>query len=70
MRRKALQLGGVAQLVRVLPCHGRGLWFEPLHSRHLVSLAGIGMAHYLDDSGKYKFCIFRLFPCVFSDFLF
>ena len=27
--------GGVAQLVRALPCHGRGYGFEPRHSRHL-----------------------------------
>src|SRR5207237_3613692 len=26
--------GGVAQLVRALPCHGRGYGFEPRHSRH------------------------------------
>src|ERR1039457_7080865 len=27
--------GGVAQLVRALPCHGRGYGFEPRRSRHL-----------------------------------
>jgi hypothetical protein len=27
--------GGVAQLVRALPCHGRGYGFEPRHSRHV-----------------------------------
>src|SRR6266550_818727 len=26
--------GGVAQLVRALPCHGRGYGFEPRRSRH------------------------------------
>jgi hypothetical protein len=30
----AAQSGGVAQLVRALPCHGRGYGFEPRHSRH------------------------------------
>jgi hypothetical protein len=30
--------GGVAQLVRALPCHGRGYGFEPRHSRHTLSL--------------------------------
>src|SRR5436853_92248 len=29
--------GGVAQLVRALPCHGRGSGFEPRHSRHLFT---------------------------------
>jgi glycosyltransferase involved in cell wall biosynthesis len=28
--------GGVAQLVRALPCHGRGCGFEPRRSRHLL----------------------------------
>ena len=27
--------GGVAQLVRALPCHGRGYGFEPRRSRHV-----------------------------------
>ena len=27
--------GGVAQLVRALPCHGRGRGFESLRSRHI-----------------------------------
>ena len=27
-------VGGVAQLVRALPCHGRGYGFEPRRSRH------------------------------------
>jgi hypothetical protein len=35
LRTFALPLsGGVAQLVRALPCHGRGYGFEPRHSRH------------------------------------
>ena len=29
--------GGVAQLVRALPCHGRGRGFESRHSRHFLS---------------------------------
>jgi hypothetical protein len=28
------QLGDVAQLVRALPCHGRGRGFEPRRPRH------------------------------------
>ena len=31
----AFKCGGVAQLVRALPCHGRGYGFEPRRSRHL-----------------------------------
>ena len=31
---RPLGCGGVAQLVRALPCHGRGYGFEPRHSRH------------------------------------
>ena len=34
-----LPRGGVAQLVRALPCHGRGYGFEPRRSRH--SLLGV-----------------------------
>ena len=33
--KKRAALGGVAQLVRALPCHGRGYGFESRHSRHL-----------------------------------
>src|SRR6202453_453724 len=29
-----MQLGDVAQLVRALPCHGRGRGFEPRRPRH------------------------------------
>ena len=29
--------GGVAQVVRALPCHGRGYGFEPRHSRHFFN---------------------------------
>src|SRR5262249_5814340 len=29
-----VRCGGVAQLVRALPCHGRGYGFEPCRSRH------------------------------------
>src|SRR5436190_9873460 len=32
--------GGVAQLVRALPCHGRGYGFEPRRSRHLSAFSG------------------------------
>ena len=32
--RFATPFGGVAQLVRALPCHGRGYGFEPRRSRH------------------------------------
>jgi hypothetical protein len=32
-----LPRGGVAQLVRALPCHGRGYGFEPRRSRHFSS---------------------------------
>ena len=32
--RKTVPRGGVAQLVRALPCHGRGYGFESRHSRH------------------------------------
>ena len=34
-------VGGVAQLVRALPCHGRGYGFEPRHSRHSSPLTCI-----------------------------
>jgi hypothetical protein len=31
---RGFRLGDVAQLVRALPCHGRGRWFEPSRPRH------------------------------------
>ncbi len=34
----AARCGGVAQLVRALPCHGRGYGFEPRRSRQFLSL--------------------------------
>ena len=34
LKRPPTPSGGVAQLVRALPCHGRGYGFEPRHSRH------------------------------------
>ena len=37
--RQFSKVGGVAQLVRALPCHGRGYGFEPRRFRHLLDRA-------------------------------
>src|SRR5665213_251761 len=48
--------GGVAQLVRALPCHGRGRGFESRRSRHSFPTALIQKAYFAQLRSATKRC--------------
>ncbi len=53
--RAKMHLGDVAQLVRALPCHGRGRGFEPRRPRHSFQKSSLEWAETIEGAKGHKF---------------